>query len=387
MSIKSGKTDFLPAYRAAKRVVVKIGSALLADENGHLRRKWLTALGEDIAALHARGTQVLIVSSGAVALGRTRLGLSDKNLSLSDKQACAAAGQAQLTQAYEDVLAPHEIYTSQALLTLMDTEDRRRWLNARSTLETLLTLGSIPIVNENDTVATNEIRYGDNDRLAARVAQMVGADFLLLLSDIDGLYTSDPRRSGSATHIPMIETITEQIISMGGDANTESGVGSGGMATKLVAAQIAVAAGCHLLITKGDTYRPLSALENGAKASWFKASSDPRAARKQWISGSLSPRGQITIDRGAAKALSDGNSLLAAGVISIEGKFDKGDAVTICDGSGVILARGLIAYNAKDSLKIMGLNSSDIQKALGYTNGAALIHRDDLVINDQAFQQ
>ena len=380
-------TDHLAVFQNAKRIVVKIGSALLVDREGALRRDWLAALGEDLAQLHERGCEIVIVSSGAIALGRarldvgrSRLGLTGKALTLSEKQACAASGQAQLTQAYEDVLSPHNIFTAQVLLTLFDTETRRRWLNARSTLGTLLKLGTVPIVNENDTVATDEIRYGDNDRLAARVAQMISADLLILLSDIDGLYTADPRKDSAAKRLTKIETITAEIEAMGGEPNAASGVGSGGMATKIAAAKIAVHAGAHMIITKGETHRPLSALKDGAPASWFVAQSDPLTARKQWIVGSLSPLATLTIDDGAYKALMSGKSLLPAGVTAVTGEFEKGDAVAITTKDGALVARGLITYDAADARKIMGLKSSDIRQALGYKIGSALIHRDDLVM-------
>ncbi|MEE9347464.1 MAG: glutamate 5-kinase [Robiginitomaculum sp.] len=374
-------SEYLNALTGAKRIVIKIGSALLiGDESGALARDWLTALSQDIAMMRARQTEVLIVSSGAIALGRARLGLAGQSLALEQKQACAAAGQARLTQSYEDALSPHNIVTAQALLTLMDTENRRRWLNARSTLETLLSLGAVPIINENDTVATDEIRYGDNDRLAARVAQMVGADILVLLSDIDGLYTGDPRSDDGAEHIPVIEAITPAIEAMAGGVNQGAGFGSGGMVTKIAAARIAVQAGCHMVITRGETLRPISALEGGATASWFKASADPIAARKQWIVGALKPAGTLTVDAGAIAALGRGKSLLPAGVTAISGVFEKGDAVTIIGPDGAQIARGLSAYGALDAGLIIGKNSGDIESALGYNAGDAIVHRDDLVM-------
>jgi len=301
-------------------------------------------------------------------------------LSLSEKQACAAAGQSLLTRAYERALDAHGIITAQALLTLNDTENRRRWLNARSTLETLLTLGAIPIINENDTVATDEIRYGDNDRLAARAAQMLGADTLILLSDIDGLYTADPRNDDNAKHLPLITALTDEIMAMGGGVNASAAVGSGGMATKLAAAKIATQAGCRMCIMDGRANNPLSRLQNGDRASWFEAESNPKKARSQWISGTLKPSGTLTIDAGAAQALLQGKSLLAAGVIKTSGAFRKGDAVSIISATEVELARGLIAYDAEDAKKILGLKSGDIVGRLGYDNGAALIHRDNLVM-------
>lgn len=369
------------SLKTAKRLVIKIGSAILIDsETGQLRGDWLESLCADIARLKESGKDIVIVSSGAIALGRTRLVLSERNLSLSEKQACAAAGQSLLTRAYERALDAHGIITAQALLTLNDTENRRRWLNARSTLKSLLTLGAIPIINENDTVATDEIRYGDNDRLAARAAQMLGADTLILLSDIDGLYTADPRNDDNAKHLPLITALTDEIMAMGGGVNASAAVGSGGMATKLAAAKIATQAGCRMCIMDGRANNPLSRLQNGDRASWFEAESNPKKARSQWISGTLKPSGTLTIDAGAAQALLQGKSLLAAGVIKTSGAFRKGDAVSIISATEVELARGLIAYDAEDAKKILGLKSGDIVGRLGYDNGAALIHRDNLVM-------
>lgn len=365
---------------ASKRVVVKIGSALLIGAaSGSLRRDWLSSVADDIAALKSRGTDVVIVSSGAIALGRKRLGLSG-TLSLAEKQACAAAGQSELTRAYEHALEHHHIVTAQALLTLTDTEDRRRWLNARGTLQTLLKLGAVPIVNENDTVATDEIRYGDNDRLAARVAQMLGADTLVLLSDIDGLYTGDPRTNPSAKHLPVINALTPDIMAMGGDANASAQLGTGGMATKLLAAKIAVDAGCSMVIMDGEAPSPLSRLINGATCSWFSASGDPAGARAQWIMGALKPKGAIQVDSGAASAMAKGSSLLAAGITRVTGDFVKGETVSIMDKNGAEIARGLIGYSAAEATKIMGRKSDEISTILGYDNGAAVIHRDNMVI-------
>ena len=367
---------------SSKYVAVKIGSALLVNaETGQINQDWLAGIAQDIATLKNAGKNVLIVSSGAIALGRHRLGLGRGKISLAQKQASAAAGQSILTQAYEDVLAPHGIVTAQALLTLNDTEDRRRWINARETLSTLISLKAVPIINENDTVATDEIRYGDNDRLAARVAQMIGADCLVLLSDVDGLYDKDPTRNADAQHIAEISMLTPEIMNMGGEANQQVGVGSGGMATKLQAAKIATEAGCAVAITKGDRIRPLTALlDNKLKASWFKARSNSLAARKQWIAGSLKPQGKVIIDAGAAKALAGGNSLLAAGVTDIQGQFQKGDAVEIQGPAGECLGRGLCGYSADDALKIKGLKSGDIEATLGYDGGTTLIHRDNMVL-------
>jgi len=331
-------------FSAAETIVIKIGSAILVDDQTQsLREDWLAALAADLAG------------------------------------ACAAAGHSSLTHAYDDALGQHNLMTAQALLTLNDTENRRRWLNARSTLDTLLGLGAIPIINENDTVATDEIRYGDNDRLAARTAQMIGADLLVLLSDIDGLYTADPRTDSSAAHIPVIADLTEDIISMGGAPNAAAGVGTGGMVTKLAAAQIATQAGCDMVICDGRSVGALSALGNGAKHSRFKAKSNPRKARAQWIGGTLKPSGALHIDAGAVKALEKGSSLLPAGVATVSGLFEKGDAVSVI-ANGAEIARGLVAYDLKDADRIKGLKSSEIFAVLGYENGAAIIHRDNLVM-------
>lgn len=365
------------------RIAVKIGSSLLVDEaTGQINQAWLGSLAQDIASLTTSGKQIMIISSGAIALGRGRLGLTKSNFSLAEKQACAAAGQVVLTQTYEAVLNPLGLKTAQALLTLYDTEDRRRWINARATLATLLKLGAIPIINENDTVATDEIRYGDNDRLAARVAQMCGADLLVLLSDIDGLYDSDPTIDTHARHIPKISEITPDIIAMGGNPNRIRGTGTGGMATKLQAAKIATEAGCAVVITKGDAKNPLSVLASGSeKASWFLAKTNPLIARKQWIAGSLKPKGSLTIDAGAAQALAKGSSLLAAGLVKVDGHFKRGDAVLIMDDQGMEIGRGLAGYSADNAQAIKGLKSSDIEACLGYDGGAALVHRDNMVLN------
>ena len=370
------------------RIAVKIGSSLLVDETtGLINHAWLKSLAQDIVSMTTSGKQVLIISSGAIALGRGRLGLGKTHLSLAEKQACAAAGQVVLTQTYEAVLDPLGLKTAQALLTINDTEDRRRWINARATLATLLKLGAIPIINENDTVATDEIRYGDNDRLAARVAQMCGAELLVLLSDVDGLYDSDPNINKNAQHIPIIKELTPDIIAMGGNPNKERGpnkiiMGSGGMATKLQAAKIATDAGCAVVITKGDKQNPLSVLASGVEnASWFLAKTNPQIARKQWIAGTLQPKGCLIIDAGAARALAKGSSLLAAGLVRVVGHFERGDAVIIKDEAGTEIGRGLAGYNAKNAAAIKGLKSGDIEFRLGYDGGAALIHRDNMVLN------
>lgn len=364
-----------------RRLVIKIGSALLVEAKTHaLRQEWLKYLCSEIAERHKQGLETLIVSSGAIALGRARLGLIGKRLSLAEKQACAAAGQSHLTQAYDNALGYHGLHAAQALLTLTDTEDRRHWLNARSTLETLLSLNTIPVINENDTVATDEIRYGDNDRLAARAAQMVGADGLLLLSDIDGLYTADPRSDQSAKHLPRIQTITPEILAMGTGANKSRAVGTGGMATKLVAAQIATLAGCDMVIMDGRDNAPFSRLEGGERSTLFLAATNPKNARAQWIIGTLKPKGHLQLDEGAVKALKNGKSLLAAGVTELTGRFQKGDAVGIFDSAEREIARGLISYGSENAAKIIGLHSDKIEEVLGYTNGSALIHRDNLVM-------
>jgi glutamate 5-kinase len=360
----------------ARLIVVKVGSALVVhDDSGAADAAWLGSLAQDLARLGGRGQKLLIVSSGAVALGRRRLGLRRRALTLPEKQAAAAAGQSLLMRAWEEALAPHGMTVAQVLMTPDDTEVRRRFLNARETLETLLELGVTPVVNENDTVATEELRYGDNDRLAARVAQMVGADLLVLLSDVDGLYTADPRRDAGARHIPEVAALTSEIEAMAGGAN----VGSGGMATKLQAARIAGAAGCSTLIALGRRASPLQAVEEGAPATLFHASATPAAAYKAWIAGALAPQGVLTVDAGAATALKSGKSLLAAGIKAVEGRFGKGDAVLVRDLDGREVGRGLARYDADDALKIVGLRSEAIEPALGYTAGP-VIHADDLAL-------
>ena len=364
---------------AAKTIVIKIGSSLIIDSaRAHARMEWLAALAEDIVDARQAGQRVVIVSSGAVALGRFALGLKP-GIKLEEKQAAAAAGQSRLMHAYETVFAPYAIPVAQALITPDDTERRRRWLNARATLETLLDLGAVPIINENDTVATVELRYGDNDRLAARVAQMISADALLLLSDVDGLYDRDPRLHSDAQLIPEVRHITTAIEAMAGGINTLAGVGSGGMRTKIEAAKIATAAGCAVAITKGVDPHPLKRLRDGGLATWFLVSASPRQAYKAWIAGSLSPQGALVVDDGAARALKNGKSLLPAGIIDVQGKFEKGDAVRVLDSTGAEIARGLARYDAEDARKIKGLKSAAIESALGYADGAVLVHADDLV--------
>ncbi|MBS0408470.1 MAG: glutamate 5-kinase [Proteobacteria bacterium] len=364
----------------ARLIVVKVGSALVVDAAaGAPDRAWLEAFAADAARLRQRGQKLVIVSSGAVALGRRRLGLRRKTLTLPEKQAAAAAGQALLMAAWDQALAPHGIGTAQILLTPDDTEVRRRFLNARATLETLLDLGLAPVVNENDTVATQELRYGDNDRLAARVAQMVGADLLVLLSDIDGLYTADPRKDPDARHLAHVPDLTPEIMAMGGGANAEEGVGSGGMATKLAAARIAAGAGCATLVTLGRRPAPLKAVEEGARSTLFERHTTPAAAYKSWIAGSLAPQGAVVVDDGAASALKAGKSLLAAGVRAVEGRFGRGDAVVVRDLKGHELARGLTRYDAADAERIVGLKTGAIEAVLGYAAGP-VIHADDLAL-------
>lgn len=367
----------------ANRIVIKIGSSLLVNEDGTINHAFLTGLSDDVAMLTADGKQVVLVSSGSIALGRHQLGFKTGKLRLEESQASAATGQIKLAHAYQDALAKHDLTIAQILLTLEDTEERRRYLNARSTLSTLLAQGVVPIVNENDTVATSEIRYGDNDRLSARVAGMVEADCLIILSDIDGLYADDPRDNPGADHIGEVTEITDKIAAMAGGVG--SSYGTGGMRTKIDAAKLATAMGAAVAITSGKVIRPVNALRNGARATWFTASQSPQAARKQWILGTLKANGIVTIDDGAAAALLKGRSLLSAGVTAIEGNFAKGDSVDIIN-NGTVIARGLIGYDVEDARAIMGLQSEQIADILGYKGRHALIHRDDLVMTDQAQQ-
>ncbi|MAC80693.1 MAG: glutamate 5-kinase [Rhodobacteraceae bacterium] len=362
----------------ARRIVVKIGSALLVDrQSGDLRAAWLTALADDVARLKAQGGDVILVSSGSIALGRGVLGLPPTALPLEQSQAAAAVGQIRLARAYEEALAPHGITAAQVLVTLEDSADRRRYLNSRATLETLLSFGVIPIVNENDTIATDEIRYGDNDRLAAQVAVTVGADVLVLLSDIDGLYTGNPKDDPAATRFDRIDHITPEIEAMAGDAG--SGLSKGGMKTKIMAARMATAGGCAMVITEGSPDNPLTLLENGANATWFTAQLDPQAARKRWIAA-MKPKGAFVIDAGAARALGRGRSLLPAGVTGIRGGFGRGDPVAIEDPAGNSLGQGLTRYTAEEARAIRGHHSTEIEEILGYPGRAALIHRDDMAL-------
>ena len=363
-----------------KRIVIKIGSATLVDEaTGRLRAAWLQTLVDDIALLKEAGKEILIVSSGAIALGRKKTTLPTGKLKLEESQAAAAIGQIALGQAYADALHKVDLIAGQILLTLSDTEERRRYLNARATITELLDLGAVPIVNENDTVATTEIKFGDNDRLAARVATMISADCLILLSDIDGLYTAPPATYPDARHIARIDQITPEIEAMAGSAG--SSLAKGGMTTKIAAAKIAVNAGTSMVIANGSDYNPLQAIINGAKCSWFSAKSNPITQRKRWINGHLEPHGILTLDEGAVRALLSGKSLLPAGVKKLEGAFAKGDAVIIKGPDGVEIARGLISYDRSEADQIKGCRSSQISEILGYGGRAELIHRDDMVLS------
>ena len=371
----------LSAHRLAdaKRVIVKVGSALLVEaEKGRLNRAWLESLAADIARMRKRGQEVILVSSGAIALGRRHLGLAQGRLKLEESQAAAAVGQIRLAHAYKELLEAHDITVAQILLTLGDTEQRRRYLNARGTINTLLSLGAVPVINENDTVATAEIRYGDNDRLAARVAQMTAADCLVLLSDVDGLYTANPNEDPQAEFLARVLDITPAIEAMAGGAT--SSVGSGGMQTKIAAAKIAMGAGCHLCIAKGAHQNPLKRIEEGARCTWFLPSSTPSAARKQWIAGTLRPAGAISVDEGAVRALMQGKSLLPAGVTRALGRFDRGDTLSIVGPDGVEVARGICAYSDSDAARIIGRKSAEIEMVLGFRGRDEIVHRDDLVL-------
>lgn len=367
----------MASLTTAKRLVVKIGSALLVDQVSGLRSDWLRTLADDVAAIRTRGTDVVLVSSGSIALGRRVLELPAGPIPLEQSQAAAAVGQIRLARAYEEALAVHNNTTAQVLVTLEDSTDRRRYLNKRATLETLLSLGVVPIVNENDTIATDEIRYGDNDRLAAQVAVTIGADQLVLLSDVDGFYTANPHQDASAQRLDVIPEITAAIEAMAGDAG--SGLSKGGMKTKVMAARVATEAGCAMAITLGSTLNPLKALEAGAPATWFMAQTDPQQARKRWIA-TMKPNAQIAVDAGALDALKRGKSLLPAGVARVQGSFGRGDPVTIIAEDGQPVGQGLSRYTSAEARQIMGHQSADIEAVLGYKGRAALIHRDDMVL-------
>jgi glutamate 5-kinase len=371
-----------PAHRLreARRVVVKVGSALLVDATtGTLDRAWLEALGGDLAEMRRRGQEVVVVSSGAIALGCGPLGLAAGRLRLEEKQAAAAVGQIRLAHAWTEVLEQQGLTVAQVLLTLGDTEQRRRYLNARGTLFTLLRLGAVPVINENDTVATAEIRYGDNDRLAARVAQMLSADCLVLLSDVDGLYSADPARDRAASFIPEVARITPEVEAIAGGAS--STVGSGGMATKLAAGKIALAAGCHMCVAGGRNPHPLRRIEDGARCTWFVAEASPLTVRKQWIAGSLQPVGELYVDEGAVRALRAGRSLLPAGVTQVTGRFGRGDPVVVRGPDRAEVARGLSAYSSADAERIRGRRSQDLESLLGFRGRDEMVHRDDLVLS------
>ena len=363
-----------------RRIVVKVGSSLLVDGGGRLDRGWLASLADDLAALAGQGRQLLVVSSGAIALGRGVLGIARGPLRLEEAQAAAAVGQVALAGAWSEVLGARGLIAAQILLTWGDTEERRRYLNARATLATLLKRRAVPVINENDTVATGEIRYGDNDRLAARVAAMAGADCLVLLSDVDGLYSAPPKSDPNAEFIPFVRTITPAIEAMAGAAGSE--LSRGGMKTKIEAAKIATAAGAAMAIASGRVRNPLAAIDAGARGTWFAAQATPASARKAWIAGHLEPRGTVAVDAGAAAALRAGKSLLPAGVTAVAGAFARGDAVIIVNGDGAELGRGLIAFDLDDARRILGKRSSEIEAALGFRGRSAMIHRDDMVLRD-----
>ncbi|MFY9694955.1 MAG: glutamate 5-kinase [Xanthobacteraceae bacterium] len=368
-----------PQLADFRRIVVKVGSSLLVDAKaGRLNEAWLASLAADLAALHGGKRDLLVVSSGAIALGRTVLKLPSGSLELEDSQAAAAVGQIALARTWTEALSRHGMTAGQVLVTLGDTEERRRYLNARSTIDKLLEWRAVPVINENDTVATSEIRYGDNDRLAARVATMVSADLVVLLSDVDGLYDAPPGTTSAARHIARVERITPEIEAMAGAAG--SGLSRGGMQTKIEAAKITIAAGTHMVIASGHIEHPLDAIAKGARCTWFLAAGNPVTARKKWIGGTLEPRGTLFIDAGAVAALRRGNSLLPVGVARIEGDFARGDAVVIRGPDGAEIGRGLSAYDAEDAQKIRGRSSADIDAILGFSGRAEMIHRDNLVV-------
>ena len=377
-TVDKGGEAFLPLARH-KRIVVKIGSSLLVDQaSGVLKEAWLTSLAEDLALLAKKGCELVLVSSGAIAMGRVMLGMQVRPEKLEDAQASAAVGQIALGRAYAQALGAQELVAGQVLLTLGDTEARRRYLNARATINTLLSRGAIPVVNENDTVATSEIRYGDNDRLAARVATMIAADALVLLSDVDGLYTAPPNTHPDAVHIPLVAKLTPEIEAVAGGEG--SNLSRGGMKTKVDAAKMAVSAGTAMVIASGKVRNPLRAIDEGARCTWFAADGNPATARKRWIAGSLDPHGDLIIDDGACQALKKGKSLLPAGIKNVMGRFERGDAVRIVTMNGMEVARGLVAYDSMDAQKIAGRKSSEIEAILGYSGRNAMVHRDDMAL-------
>lgn len=369
----------LPDLSSFRRIVIKVGSSLLVERKGGLKREWLDALVDDIAGLHRSGADVLVVSSGAIAMGRSVLGLKKPVLELEEAQAAAAVGQIALSRSWAESLARHGITAAQVLLTYGDTEERRRYLNARATLGTLMRHRAIPVINENDTVATQEIRYGDNDRLAARVGTMASADCVVLLSDIDGLFTAPPQKDPRAEFVPLVPRITAKIEAMAGGAASE--LSRGGMMTKIEAAKIATSGGAAMLIANGTRLNPLGSVIEGARCTWFLSTSTPVTARKRWIGGTMEPRGILVVDDGAAGAMRAGKSLLPAGVRRVEGSFTRGDAVVVRGLDGGEVARGIVAFDALDAVQIMGRASRDIEKILGYSGRKEIIHRDDLVMS------
>jgi glutamate 5-kinase len=382
MDTSTGTIQKMPSLKDFRRVVVKVGSSLLVDSSaGGLKRDWLASLAADVAGLHKERRDVLVVSSGAIALGRSVLRLPVGPLKLEDSQAAAAVGQIALARAWSEALGEHALTAGQVLVTLGDTEERRRYLNARSTIAKLLEWRSVPVINENDTVATTEIRYGDNDRLAARVAAMTSADLLVLLSDVDGLYDKPPGADSGAKLVPVVSRITPDVEAMAGSSGSE--LARGGMLTKIEAGKIATTAGIHMVIASGRVNHPLRAIGDGAACTWFLTPANPVTARKKWIAGSLEPRGALTIDAGAVKALRGGKSLLPAGVIKVEGVFGRGDAVVVRGPDGHEVGRGLVAYDADDAEKIKGRSSADVLLTLGYTGRTEMIHRDDLVLGGE----
>jgi glutamate 5-kinase len=377
--IATAKNSVNERLAGARRVVVKLGSSLLIDsETGELNRTWLESLADELAAMLANGQQVLLVSSGAIALGRAYLGLTGSHAKLEEHQAAAAAGQVVLAHAYQELMAWHGRKVAQVLLTPDDTENRQRYLNARNTIQTLLGLGVVPVINENDTVATEEIRYGDNDRLAARVAEMISADCLVLLSDVAGMYNGDPGESDSAELIPVVEQITPELEALAGESKTA--FGSGGMVTKLAAARICMSAGCATVIASGKHLKPLARITAGEPCTWFIPERSPLAARKQWIAGALKPRGKLIVDQGAEAALAQGNSLLPVGVVGVAGEFERGDPVTLVALDGRDVGRGLAAFSSADARKVIGQKSNDLEKILGYAGRSEIVHRDNLVL-------
>lgn len=368
----------LDNLKNANKIVIKIGSALLIEADGNLRQSWLDALSHDVQSLIKNGKQVVIVSSGAIALGRSQAGFAKGKLKLEQSQAAASIGQIALANSYQTAFKPHNIQVAQVLLSLEDSENRKRYINATNTLNTLTSLGFVPIINENDTIATSEIRFGDNDRLAARVASMIGADMLILLSDIDGLYTANPQKDKTAKHIPVIQNITDEIKNSAGTSGSD--YGTGGMVTKILAAQIATDSGCPMIIADGRPQNPIQAVLNGEKFSIFLAKNSLTAARKKWLNATLEPKGALTIDKGAENALLKGSSLLSAGVTKVTGQFDNGDTLNVQNLAGQVIAHGLTNYDSKDASRIIGKKSHEIADILGYAGRTNIIHRDNLVL-------